>query len=414
MKSLIKKLFIENWPRKVISFILAVIIWFVVGQSLTATKTLTGVAVRVINLPPDMTVEGMQSSGLMSKRTTVVLGGNKSQLEEITSNNVEITIDATGHDREWVEAITRKNLTPLSSDVTVSGINRVSAKSVIVKPTKVYKEKIPVIITQPIGEAPRGYQFLDSWPYQLYLTVSGPEDEVKKLKTRGIKLTFNLSEISRTQLDDLKASQEGTRQDVVSYYVPNHWKTVFLPQISETPLEIDDPDAKYLRIDFVRSELIPLKTPVQIGLFFPLSINTQFNPNRVDIGPSPLIDTKNGLKVIAKPLYAKGVSELFLEVVRGYLEIQVIMGRKPHNDEYEWSSQFVNQRILEDRYVAILMADTSDHEISNLQPQVREEYLRNRFRNYMNRFRLYSQDDKPFKIAITLQGNQVIIAEKNG
>lgn len=414
MKSLAKKLFIENWPRKVIAFILAVIVWFVVGQSLTSTKTLTGVAARMINLPQGMTVEGMQSNNILNRRLTVVLSGNKSQLEEITANNIEITIDATGHDKEWAEIITRKNITPLSPDINISGISKVSAKNVIVKPMKLYREKIPVIITQPIGEAPRGYQFLDIWPYQLYITISGPEDEVKKLKTRGLKLTFNLSDISRAQLDDLKTTQEGSRQDVVSFYVPNHWKSIPLPKLSEIPLEIDDPDAKHLRIDFVRSELIPLKTPIQVNLFFPLTISNQFNPNRVDIASSPLIETKNGLKVISKPLYAKGVSELFLEVVRGFLEIQVILGRKSANDDDSWSSQFVNQRVLEDRYVSILMSDTSDQEISNLQPQVREEYLRNRFRNYMNRFRLYTEDDKPFKISINLQGNQVILTEKNG
>ena len=53
-------------------------------------------------------------------------------------------------------------------------ISRVSPYDMIIRQSKLVTEKIPVLVTQPIGEAPKGYQFLDVWPYQLFVTVTRP------------------------------------------------------------------------------------------------------------------------------------------------------------------------------------------------------------------------------------------------
>jgi hypothetical protein len=53
MKSLLIKLFVHNWPRKLISLILAVIIWFVVSQSMATTKTISNIGVRITNIPEE-------------------------------------------------------------------------------------------------------------------------------------------------------------------------------------------------------------------------------------------------------------------------------------------------------------------------------------------------------------------------
>lgn len=50
MRTLLKNLFINNWPRKCLSIILAIIIWFVVNKSLTATKTISNVPVKISTL----------------------------------------------------------------------------------------------------------------------------------------------------------------------------------------------------------------------------------------------------------------------------------------------------------------------------------------------------------------------------
>lgn len=409
MKSLLKRLLLDNWPRKALSLVLAVMTWFFVNQSLTTTKTISNIGVRIVNIPPGKTIEGIQSNGLLSRRINLTLTGSKTLLEDLNANDFEVVIDASNQRQEWIATITKKNLFPLNAELNLSqGINKVSHKNFIVKLTKLVTEKIPIIITQPIGEAPKGYQFIDIWPYQLHITISGPEEVVKKLKTRGLKLTFNLSDISKAQLDEIRESANKKEKDTVTFFVPNHWKQISLPVLSSTPIEINDANAKYLRIDFIRHELIPLKNPTPIGLYFPPPYSGQLNPAKISIAQNSLVTTRNGLKIFAKPLYAKGVSELFLEIMRDMIEVVIVVNpKKPI-----WSIQMINHRALEDRYVSTLMSDVSDEEIRNLQPTVREEYLRNRFRSFMNHFRFYLEEEKPLNMTIELAGNLITLTEE--
>ncbi|EPP29676.1 conserved membrane domain protein, partial [Chlamydia psittaci 84-8471/1] len=43
----------------------AIIIWVLVGQTVTVTRTLNNIPVRIIDLNPDQTVLGLQSNGLL-------------------------------------------------------------------------------------------------------------------------------------------------------------------------------------------------------------------------------------------------------------------------------------------------------------------------------------------------------------
>jgi hypothetical protein len=58
-----------------------------------------------------------------------------------------------------------------------------------------------------------------------------------------------------------------------------------------------------------------------------------------------------------------------------------------------------------------LMSDLSDRDIRLLQPTLREEYLRNRFRSYMNRFQLFRLDDVNFDLTIALKDGLILIEE---
>ncbi|MEM8727958.1 MAG: hypothetical protein AAGE99_04535 [Chlamydiota bacterium] len=411
MRTLLKNLFIDNWPRKCLSVILAVITWFVVSKSLTTTKTISNIPVKIENIPPGKTVEGIQSNGLLNRRVNLTLSGNKSVLEDLNANDLHIVFDASGREGEWIASIGRKNLRVDHSDLNISqGISRVSQQNFIIKLTKLVSEKIPVIMTQPIGEAPIGYQFVDIWPYQLNITVSGPEEIVKKLKNRGLNLTFNLNDITKTTLDELRASATKRYSDVVGFYVPNAWKQISIPSLSPTPIEINDPDARLLRIDFLRYELLKLSSPIPITLYFPPSAAATITPSKVNIIPNHVVENRSGSKMITKTLYAKGVSALFLDVVKDMVEIAVIVNPN-ENDRLEWSTQFINARTLEERYLRFIKSDATDDEFRDLQPHLRDNYLRNRFRNYMNRFRLYTSDHEVFELAPVLQGNSVSVTE---
>lgn len=415
MKSLLIKWFIHHWPRKLLSLILGVIIWFVVSESMSTTKTLSNIGVRITNLPEGKTVEGLQSNGLLQKRLTLTLSGNKSLLDDLSPNDFEVTIDASNQDKEWIATVTKKNLVSLTPDINLSRISKISHKNFIIKLTTLVTERIPVIITQPIGQAPKGYEFLDIWPYQLHILVSGPEELVKDVKNRGIKLTFNLNDISEAQLDDLHASTSSKQTDVVSFYVPKHWKALSIPMLSTTPIVIDDPDAKFLRIDFVRLELLPIQHPLPLNLFFPAHVNPSLSPQKLSIVQNELIEIKNGVKLLSPPLYVKGVSELFLEIVSDMIDFVIIVDPKQDNQPLDWSLQFINAQVLEDRFVSTLMSDVSDESIYSLQPKIREDYLRNRFRSYMNRFKLYQSNYKMLDLNIRLSGNKILVSqnEKN-
>ncbi|QVL57148.1 MAG: hypothetical protein KFB93_07135 [Simkaniaceae bacterium] len=412
MKTLLKSLFINNWPRKCLSIILAMIIWFVVNKSLTTTKTISNVPVKIENIPPGKTVEGIQSNGLLNRRVNLTLSGNKGILDDLNANDLQVVFDASGQEGEWIATIMRKNLRADSSNINISqGISRVSQQNFIIKLTKLVSEKIPIIITPPIGEAPSGYQFVDIWPYQLNITVSGPEDIVKKLKNRGLNLTFNLNDITRTKLDELRSNSTKGHSDVVSYYVPNAWKLISIPSLSPTPIEINDPDARFLRIDFLRYEMLKLSSPIPVSLYFPPNAVGTISPSKVNLVPNNTVENRSGIKMITETLYAKGVSALFLDVVKDMLEIAVIVN--PNDDgKLEWSTQFINARALEERYLRFIKSDATDDEFRDLQPHLRDNYLRNRFRNYMNRFQLYKSENEVFELDPKLQGSSITVTEK--
>lgn len=414
MITLLRRIFIDNWQRKLLSLILAVILWFMVEQSLVATRTFSSIPVRVINIPPGKTVIDLQSESMLSNRVSLTLTGNKTFLDELSSTDLEVIIDAQNKKTDWIASINQRNLISINSEFDLhKGVSRVSPSSVNIRFTKLITEKIPIFITQPVGEAPRDYQFLDVWPYQLTLTVSGPEEVVKRLKSKGIRLTFDLNDISKQELDALQAKHDRSKGDEVSFFVPEQWKRVPIPSLSETPIEIDDPRAKDLRIDFVRISLIPVNAQIPIALYFPTEYLSTVNPKSISIGSSPLVEKTKGLNLFSGPVFAKGVSHLFLRIVEQMLQLTVTVEPVKENQTLNWSMTFINPRLLEDRFVSLMMSDVSDTEVRELQPLVREEYLRNRFRSYMNRFQLYRSDDKRLDLSIRLDADKVLINEGN-
>lgn len=413
MKTLLTRLFVENWQRKLISLILAMIIWMVVSHSMTSTKMIHSIPVRVTNLPAEKTIEGMQVNGLLNKKISLTVTGNKAALDEITGKDLEVLVDASGKSNEWIATIGKKNLVSLNPEFdALKAISKVSSFEMIIKQSNLVTEKIPVLVTQPIGEAPKGYQFLDVWPYQLALNVTGPEEAVKRLKTRGLKLTFNLNDISRAELDTLQNSKKQGQEDEVSYFVPNSWKKISLPLLSETPVEIDDPQAKALRIDFSRQDILPIGTPIPVTVFFPTKSSHTLNPETYNLATNEFIQKKNGIKMITAPLYAQGVSRLFLETVKDRIQVVIVASPKSERETLLWNAQFMYPHELEDRYVAKVMSEATD-EAGDVQPNLREDYLRNRFRSYMTRFRLYTPNKKKLSLKIELQANSISVTPQN-
>jgi hypothetical protein len=308
--------------------------------------------------------------------------------------------------------ISKKNLVSLNPEIDLgSSISRIYPPNFILRMTNLITEEIPVSITRPIGEAPRGYQFLDVWPYVLTVKVSGPEEVIKRLKLKEQKLTFNLNDISKAQLDALASHQKTEQSGVVSFLVPDQWKQIQIPLLSDTPIEIHDTADQALRIDFVRYTLIPLDSSLTVSMFYPPQYSKTLNPHSLKIRPTHLVHEHQGIFTINTPLYAKGTDRLFLQVVKDWIQIMIIAAPKPANQSLEWSLQFVDPFQLENEYVSILMSDVSDENIRSMRPSLREEYLRNRFRSYMNRFDLFRSENAGFELTALINGEFVDIEE---
>jgi hypothetical protein len=411
MKTLFYKLFVDHWTRKLISAVLAVVIWLVVNQTLTSTRNISNIPVRIVHLPEGKTVEGIQPNGRLAKKLTLTLVGNRSIIEELSPSDLEVVIDAADKPDEWLVTITKKNLISLNPEIDINtSITRAYHPNFFVRMTKLVTDKIPVVVTRPIGEAPRGYQFLDVWPYHLSLSVSGPEEVIKRLKLKEQRITFNLNDISKAQLDDI-ALKSSSSSEVVTFFVPEDWKQIHIPALSDAPLEINDEEAKALRIDFNKCNLLPIQALIPCSLFFSQEVLSVVDPQTILVAPSPLLQFIRKIPFISHPLYANGVDQLFLEIVREQLQIAITVIPSAERKALDWSIQFINAKNLEDRYVATLVSDVSDRDIRLMKPAQLEEYLRNRFRSYMQRFELFNADDSAFGLSIFIKNDRIDITE---
>ena len=412
MKTLLFNLFINNWQRKVLAILLGMVIWFIVNHSLTSTRVIANVPIRIVNLPIGKTIEGMQASGTLNKKLNLTLIGNTSTLTQLTASDLQIVIDAAGKADEWGASISKKNLVSLNPEIDIAKrISKVYHPSFIVRMTNLVTETIPITVAHPIGEAPRGYQFLDVWPYHLSLTVSGPEDVMKRLKTKEQKITFNLNDISKEKLDSIAKKQKDENSDIVSFFVPAQWKQINLPLLSDIPLEIDELPENRLRIDFVKCDLIPLDFPILLSLFYPPEYEMTYNPLSLTFKTNELIDEKNDLFSIHPRLYAKGGDRLFTQIIKNRLLLSITVSPMTHKESLAWGLHFINSIEMENQYVSTLMSDSSDEDIKLMNPITREDYLRNRFRSYMNRFRLFTEADTKFEIKAQIKKGSVEVEE---
>jgi hypothetical protein len=420
MISLLEKIFFDNWQRKLIALILAMIIWIVITHSLSGTRVFHEIPIRIINIPAGKIIDGMHPNHTLNNKISLTITGNSTILESLSEMDLEVVLNAADKGDEWVANITKNNLVCLNPEIDISkSITKITHKEFILKLTNLITDKIPVSVLTPIGEAPQGYQFLDVWPYKLYVTVSGPESVIKKIKNKELKLRFNLNDISTTELDALANVKNPNPTDEITFFVPTSWKKVIIPSISDTPIEIDDPHAKFLRIDFIHKNTLPLNRPIPITLFFPLQYDSIFNPNNLSICPNDFIKEKNGIFYVEDNLLVKGVNKLFLETVQDMLEIVVVVLPKEKREKLPWYVQCIYPSELEDIFITKMISeekekekekdDDETDEIKDVNANLKEEYLRNRFRSYMDSFRLYTKDGKKISLKIEVQNKKISI-----
>jgi hypothetical protein len=411
IKDFLRRLFIVHWPRKLVAMISAVVIWFLVNQSITETRTITDVPVHIINLPPDKTVFGILPNGLLNKKISITITGSKSAVDELRSEDMEIVINAAGHRESWIATIDKRNLHSINSELDLKKeITEVSANDLFIKLSRLVAEDVPLTIMQPTGDPPPGYQFLDIWPKHLVQKVVGPEEQVRALKANGLELTFNLNRITQEELDALYA-ETGTK-DEVSYKIPVSWKHIAIPFQDGAVEPLNDPRANFLRIDFLKQELIPLGIELPITIFFPPQHSQTINPQTYSLETNDLVQKKEGLKLLALPLYAKNVSHLFLNVVKHNLLLVVVAAPENAHSSLHWAIEFIDEPALEEAYLKASFNEAEQKYAEDLRTVNSEENLRSRFREYRRAFVLFTEEGEPLKLKAKLSNNRIILEKE--
>ena len=411
MSEIFKRLFITNWPRKLVALISAIFIWFLVNQTITVTRTLSDVMVRIVNLPPDKTVVGLLPNGTLNKRISVTVTGSKSTIHDLLSTDIEIVINADGQKESWIATIDKRNLVSLNQGIDLrKTITHVSSNDIYIKLSKLITEKIPIVVTKPIGDPPKGFQFLDIWPKRLVQKVSGPEEQVRALKERGLEVTFNLNKITEAQLLTLY-NRQGKKEEV-TFKIPNPWKKVAIP-FKENALEsINDPHADLLRIDFLKQELIPLGSELPITIFFPLKYSPTINPQTYSLATNEVVQKKNGLKRLTIPLYVQDVNRLFLDVVRDNLLLTIVAAPRNMQKTLHWVIEFIDENALENAFVKTTLKHIEEKYAEEESfTKYSEQAIRYRFRDYLRNLVVYTEDGKPLKLKAKLNAHTITIQQ---
>lgn len=418
METFLKNLFVLNWQRKLISIIAAIVIWAIVSSTISSTRVFTRVPVHIVNLPPNKTIHGLMPDGFLDKRITVTLTGTKDVIERLGPQDFEVVLDASDKGDEWVAKITKNNLLCLNPEIhLINAVTQLSYSEFVIRLVPLVTEKIPIFIRPPKGEAPEGYQFLGVWPQKLYHVISGPEEDVKQLQEEGLELTFDLSLISKEQLDALKG--EETSEDEVSFFVPEAWKKVRIPYLHNAIQSINGQEARQLRIDFLHKTVLPIDGPIPLQLFYPLSTVSTLNPSTLFLKSNDLVKKEDEVAFIDERLYVHAVSRLFLDIVRDRLQITIVPAFKDSEPAFYWDTQFIDAHQLEEEYVTIALSNEFEGEASGGSTKAirqhlaeRERYLRSRFHEYMRRFQLFCAEDIPFTLSISKgQDGEVIVEE---
>jgi len=399
--------FLHHWERKATSFLLAIVVWLIVNSSTTIVKELDNVSVRLTNISNKVSIEGLQPNHYLSQKISLKLHGNKSQINDLSSNDLEIVLDAKNISEDWLAPIFHKNLVSLNPYIDLSTVvKRISPQYIPIHFSRMIKEKVPLTFSHPIGKPPQGYEYLGIWPNRFMITLQGPENIIKPLKAEGITFTFNLNDIPKGALELQESSQ--LYREEISYCVPNEWKNLELPSLPNRSFSIDDPRAEELCIQFVRNDLLPLENPVPIHLFFSPKHSSIVNPKNYFLNIGKIVREVNGFYFLDQPLYVKGASKVFLNVIQEMLRLSIFVLPKSEKNYLDWSIEFFNSRLLEDRYVSLLLAEDQPT-LTPLHSKRKEEYLRHRFRSYMNHLQFYQNQDQKLDLKIKVKGKMIVV-----
>lgn len=408
METMIGRFFLHNWQQKLVAVLSAIVVWFFISSTIIETKVIPSVPIRVVNLPPDSTILGLMPNGLLGKRITLTLSGTKDIIERLEPGDLEVVLDASIIDHsDWVMSLTKKNLVSLDPSIDLAQhIISIKHSEYVIKLRRMITEQIPILMLPPRGEPPAGYEFLDVWPQHLIQTFSGAEEEIQIIRTNGLELQFDLSRISRMELDLL--AEANPTSDEITFFVPNSWKKIHIPCKPNLYEEINDPEANDLQIDFLRKQVFAISTAIPIRIFYPVEFSDRINPKTHPLKGGTQIKQLQGLSLFTPEVYVHDITQEFLETIRENIEIVVTAA--PDRELLDWSVEIINPHELEDIYVEKVFS--SHPRAKDANPSVirrRASLYRKRFREYMQKLQLYVSPEQPLVLEAILQNDSISV-----
>lgn len=408
METLIPQWILHNWQRKAVALLASIVIWIFVSHTITTTKTLVGVPVRVIHLPQDKTIQGIFPNGMLNKRITLSINGTKGIIDHLEPSDIEVVLDASTAPSEWIIHIGKKNLVSLNPNIDLNyHVNQISTAEFVLKLSQLMTEKISVVIHAPKGNPPVGYDFLGVWPKVLLQSVTGPREIVDTLRSEGLSLTFNLSTITKEELDTLEGHKEGVFRDVVSYFVPESWKQISIPSLNKEGIALNDSEAQGLHIDFLKQEFIPVDVLIPVQVYYPINGSEKVNPETYRLKKNELIQKKNNIRFLSLPVQFYGISHLFYHLVKDNLNLSIVVSPY-HPQNFLWSIEVINWQYLE----KIFLSEWLHHygtQKKEMMDEDQKENVQKMFLMYMRNLKLYTQSKEELRLNIQMDNSEIVV-----
>ncbi len=171
----------KEWVLKVISLVLAIVLWYFVGGEDRVNKNVM-IPIEIINLPRDLVI-----SNQFKKEIEVTVSGPRSIIQEMSSRAITRQVDLSSATPGTMVIDNDNDHIPVPRGITVQ---RVQPSSIILSLDKLIQKKFPVT-ARTVGQVPDGYFVKALKMDPDVITITGPLttlSQVDELYTKPINL----------------------------------------------------------------------------------------------------------------------------------------------------------------------------------------------------------------------------------
>ena len=171
----------KDWVLKVISLVLAVVLWYFVGGEDRVNKNVM-IPIEIINLPRDLVI-----SNQFKKEIEVTVSGPRSMIQELSSRAITRQVNLASATPGTMVIKNDNNHIPVPRGITVQ---RVQPSSIILSLDKLIQKKFPVA-ARTVGKVAEGYYVKSLKVDPDVITITGPLttlSQVDELFTKPINL----------------------------------------------------------------------------------------------------------------------------------------------------------------------------------------------------------------------------------